>query len=278
MICYDQRMPRLALSFVIVAVLAPQLAVADDAPVVTCHPTTGKITAQFAPDISVAQLSTWVTGFTCKNVIFGAGVAKYATKVNITAPKELTAKQALQLYVDAVEAAGFVVVQKNDSIIIKLGPNMAKGCPDVAATTPTPTPTPTPTRPPTSGDTEEKDELEARLEAGVRQIDATHVELDRALVDALLANPMALAKGARIVPAVKDGKPHGFKLYAVRPSSFIARLGLTNGDTVVAINGQDVSTVDKALEAYATLRDVKQLVFDVERRGKLLKLTITIVN
>jgi general secretion pathway protein C len=48
---------------------------------------------------------------------------------------------------------------------------------------------------------------------------------------------MAVAKGARVVPAVKNGKPDGFKLYAIRPSSVYSKLGLTNGDTIQSING-----------------------------------------
>ncbi len=70
---------------------------------------------------------------------------------------------------------------------------------------------------------------------------------------------MAVAKGARVVPAVKNGKPDGFKLYAIRPSSVYAKLGLQNGDTLQSINGFDLTSADKALEVYTKLREATSL-------------------
>ena len=48
---------------------------------------------------------------------------------------------------------------------------------------------------------------------------ATHCTVDRALVEKLLSNTTMLATAARFVPSIKDGKPNGFKLYAIRPQS-----------------------------------------------------------
>ena len=112
------------------------------------------------------------------------------------------------------------------------------------------------------------DEMDAAVKAGIKKIDDTHYEIDKALVDKVLANPMSVAKGARIVPAVKNGKPDGFKLYAIRPSSVYAKIGLTNGDTLSAINGMELTTADKALEVYTKLRDATSLEVSITRRGK----------
>ena len=68
-----------------------------------------------------------------------------------------------------------------------------------------------------------------------------------------------VAKGARVVPAVKNGKPDGFKLYAIRPSSVYAKLGLQNGDTLQSINGFELTSADKALEVYTKLREATSL-------------------
>ena len=89
---------------------------------------------------------------------------------------------------------------------------------------------------------------------------------------------MAVAKLARVVPAMKDGKPQGFKLYAVRPGSFYARLGLANGDTITAINGFDLTSAEKGLEVYTKLRNATALELDLIRRGKPGKLQITIIK
>lgn len=110
------------------------------------------------------------------------------------------------------------------------------------------------------------------------KIDETHYQVPRATVDAWLANPMGVAKGARIVPSVKNGQANGFKLYAVRPSSPYARLGLHNGDTVHAINGFSLATAEDALEVYTKLRGATKVELDISRRGKPVFLTIEVTK
>ena len=100
--------------------------------------------------------------------------------------------------------------------------------------------------------------------------------VERSLVEKLLSNTAALATAARFVPSIKDGKPNGFKLYAIRPNSIFGLIGLQNGDTVKAINGLDMSSPDKALEIYTKLRNASHLSVQVERRGENLTLDYTI--
>jgi len=120
------------------------------------------------------------------------------------------------------------------------------------------------------------DDLQAAIDSGVKKIDDNNYEIDKALIDKVLANPMGVAKGARVVPAVKDGKPDGFKLYAIRPSSVYSKLGLTNGDTLHSINGFELTTADKALEVYTKLREATSLQVEVTRRGKPMTLNYRI--
>src|SRR2546430_11826185 len=101
----------------------------------------------------------------------------------------------------------------------------------------------------------------------IRKIDDSHYSVPRTTLDAILADPMKTAKAVRVVPAIKNGKPNGFKLYAIRPSSLVARLGFRNGDTVLAINGYELTTPDKVLEIYTKLKSVDSLTIDIERRG-----------
>jgi general secretion pathway protein C len=100
--------------------------------------------------------------------------------------------------------------------------------------------------------------------------------IDKNLVEKALLNPMAVAKGARVVPSLKNGKPDGFKLYAIRPGSVFARLGLANGDTLQSINGFELTSVDKVLEVYTKLREATSLEVEITRRGKPLLLRYSI--
>jgi general secretion pathway protein C len=115
---------------------------------------------------------------------------------------------------------------------------------------------------------EPQDEMSAMLDQGIRKLSEDSYEVDRSLVNNLLANPMSVARGARIVPSVKDGQPNGFKLYAIRPNSVYAKLGMRNGDTISSVNGFDLSSPDKALEVYTKVREASNLSVSVIRRGK----------
>jgi S1-C subfamily serine protease len=112
----------------------------------------------------------------------------------------------------------------------------------------------------------------------IEKIDDFNYRLPSKTVDALLANPMNVAKGARVVPAIRNGQPDGFKLYAIRPSSFWAKLGFNNGDTIQSVNGFELTSADKALEVYTKLRDAKSLSIELTRRGKPVELNIEITK
>ncbi len=120
------------------------------------------------------------------------------------------------------------------------------------------------------------DPFTAAVDAAVHVVDDQHYVIDRSLIDQVLANPMAVAKGARVVPSMKNGVANGFKLYAIRPSSVFAKIGLANGDTIHAVNGLDMSSADQALEIYTRLRTANSLDVDVTRRGTELTLHYSI--
>ena len=261
----------LVISSLVVATLHAGPALAEPP---MCQVPSGKIAVSFKPEVSLQELAMWLTSFTCKNVVFGTDVAKHATKLVIIAPGQpMTPKQAIQLFIDGVQSTGLVVKQKPNTFTISLGPKMPKACPDLAVAAEEPLKTPP--APPPDPDAEKLAEL---VDKGVRKVDDTHYEIKASLIEAILINPMQVAKGARVVPAMKDGKPVGFKLYAIRPTSFYAKIGFANGDTIKSVNGMELTSADKGLEVYTKLRDAKKLEIALERRGKPLMLTFTIVK
>jgi general secretion pathway protein C len=98
--------------------------------------------------------------------------------------------------------------------------------------------------------------------------------VERAFVESLISNPMALAKQARIVPA-KDGEV-GFKFYGIRRGSLPKLLGLKNGDKLVAVNGEDLVGIDQAMGLYGKLRRASNLQVTIERKGKTINKEIQI--
>jgi len=120
------------------------------------------------------------------------------------------------------------------------------------------------------------DDMQAMIDNGIKKIDDNHYEISKDLVDKVLLNPMGFVKGARVVPAMANGKPNGFKLYSIRPASVYSKLGLENGDTMQAINGLELTSAEKALEVYTKLRDATTLEVSLTRRGKPDTITYSI--
>jgi hypothetical protein len=110
----------------------------------------------------------------------------------------------------------------------------------------------------------------------IKIIDDSHIEIKQRLFDEVSKDIAGIATGARVVPTIKDGKAVGFKVYAMKPDSLYARLGLRNGDTIERINGKELSTLDQALAAYEDARKAKKFVIEILRSGKPLTITYTV--
>jgi general secretion pathway protein C len=131
----------------------------------------------------------------------------------------------------------------------------------VAAAPPAPEATPPPTtgRGPTP--------LPPELAAKIQKINDNEFHIDRSVVDKILEDQTELMRSARIVPEQKDGKVVGVRLFGIRPDTLLGKLGLQNGDRLETINGYNMASPEKALEAYARLRTANGLSVKVNRRG-----------
>jgi general secretion pathway protein C len=112
------------------------------------------------------------------------------------------------------------------------------------------------------------DPFTAELDRGIKKTGEHSYEVQRSTVDALLGNMSALARGARIVPETKDGKPAGFRLFSVKPDGPFAKIGLQNSDVISAINGIEMNSPDQALMVYTKLRSANHLSVAIERNGQ----------
>jgi general secretion pathway protein C len=110
------------------------------------------------------------------------------------------------------------------------------------------------------------------------QCKGTNCTIERQLVDKALGNMAALTSMARLVPSMRDGKPTGFKMYAIRAGSLFSKLGMQNGDTLRQVNGNEMSTPDQGLQLLAKLRSASHLNLQLERRGETVTMDYTITN
>lgn len=102
---------------------------------------------------------------------------------------------------------------------------------------------------------------------GIKALGSDHYEVSREELNKTLGNLNEVAMQARIVPAFKDGVATGFKLFSIRPDSIYSKIGIQNGDVIRRINGFEINSPDKALEAYTKLKEASHIEIDVERNG-----------
>ncbi len=105
------------------------------------------------------------------------------------------------------------------------------------------------------------------IKKGIVRISATEFNIDRGVVDKILENQAELMKQARIVPEQENGKVVGIRLFGVRNDTLLGTLGMENGDRLQSINGFDMTSPEKALEAYARLRTADHMTVQINRKG-----------
>lgn len=107
----------------------------------------------------------------------------------------------------------------------------------------------------------------------VRKVGENEYVLKRSDLMKLTGNLNSLARQARIIPARKE---KGFKIFSIKSNSLYRKIGIVNGDIIKSINGIELSSPDKALEAYSRLQSASKLSLDITRRGKSETLEYTI--
>ena len=106
------------------------------------------------------------------------------------------------------------------------------------------------------------------IKKGIQRVGPNEFNVDRGVVDKILENQAELMRQARIVPEKENGKVVGIRLFGVRADTLLGTLGMENGDRLETINGFDMTSPEKALEAYARLRTADHLTIALNRKGQ----------
>ena len=97
---------------------------------------------------------------------------------------------------------------------------------------------------------------------------SSRLNVTRQLLDRALLAQGSLFRTARLIPQEENGRVTGMKIYGIRRSSLLGRLGVQNGDTLRTINGFDLTSADSMVEAYTRLRTSPDFSLAVVRRGE----------
>jgi general secretion pathway protein C len=102
----------------------------------------------------------------------------------------------------------------------------------------------------------------------VKQVSDSEFVIDEEEVESALGNINQLLTQIRVVPNFQDGKADGFKVFAIKPQSIFAKIGLKNGDVIRKVNDQDITSPEKAFGVFQELRNEKNLTVEISRRGQ----------
>jgi general secretion pathway protein C len=92
--------------------------------------------------------------------------------------------------------------------------------------------------------------------------------VEQALIDQILENPEQLYSQIRAVPHKgPDGKVDGYRLSGIRRKSVFHKLGIKNGDIVHGVNGQSLTSMSAAMDAFNGLQNEKNFSFELTRRN-----------
>ena len=90
-----------------------------------------------------------------------------------------------------------------------------------------------------------------------------------------MENFSSVLKQARVVPySGKDGT--GFQIRSIRPRSIFQRIGLLNFDVIKAVNGKPITTADQAVGLLTLFQNEREIILDVRRRGREIKMIFII--
>ena len=85
-----------------------------------------------------------------------------------------------------------------------------------------------------------------------------------------------MMKEARLTPHFAAGQPDGFMITNLPGDSFLARMGLRNGDIMKGVNGQKFGSLEEFFQAYQQLQTGPMLQLEVERSNRTETLTYEI--
>lgn len=102
----------------------------------------------------------------------------------------------------------------------------------------------------------------------IRKLSENEWVLDRREIDEAMKNLPQLLTKARIIPNFKDGKPDGFRIFAIARNSLFSKIGLQNGDILNRVNSVDVKNPQNFMKVLEQLKDENSISIDLVRSNQ----------
>ena len=111
------------------------------------------------------------------------------------------------------------------------------------------------------------------FEGRIKKLTDGSYEVDRGVVRELVAGGGANA-GATASPIVEKNEVKGLRMRGVRPNSAAGQIGLRSGDTIAAIDGEQIKTMEQMLDLYGKLDKMNGIELQGTRAGKPLSIQL----
>ena len=89
-----------------------------------------------------------------------------------------------------------------------------------------------------------------------------------------LVTSAAQPQKMRMVPIVKEGQVQGVRVFGVQQGTPAFAIGMKNGDTLNAIDGEPIKTAQQMLDLYAKLDKLNGVELQGLRAGKPLSIDL----
>ncbi len=107
---------------------------------------------------------------------------------------------------------------------------------------------------------------------------STDISLSKREFLSLFDPPDKLMKDLILSPFSKNNRPYGIRITTLNPESIMSsKVGLRPGDVLLKINNKQLTTPEEAMIAYSTIKNENEIVFKIDRDGKVFDLKVTLI-
>ena len=104
------------------------------------------------------------------------------------------------------------------------------------------------------------------------------VNLSKREFASLFEPPDRLMKDLILSPYSKNNIPYGIRITTINPESLMSsKVGLLPGDVLLKINNKSLTTPEEAMAAYSTIKNESEIVFKIDRNGKIFNLKLNLI-
>lgn len=111
------------------------------------------------------------------------------------------------------------------------------------------------------------------IRAGILETGKDQFKISKAYLNEKLGDLGSVLSSAKLIPAIEVSSMKGFAIQSVEKDSVFAQLGLGSDDIIEEVNGIKLTTRDKGVEAFESLKTASKVTLKISRGSQLRTLS-----